>query len=277
MASKYWIKLYHEILQDPKMGRLPDNVWRRAIEIFLLAGEMDENGKLPKTEEMAWLLRQPNIEIFEAELSHLESLNIITRTPEGWLVTKFAERQEATSVTDRVKEFRKRKRAEQFSSNALEDQVKQDGNENETDDVTKRYTDKDTDKDNSKDLGLPRATKGKKSKIPSNKEMFGVLAHICAINWQICTEEKRGELNQVEKILRVGARASPDDLKEFRQWWDEYDWRGKKRGNGDPPTPSQVRDEWQKFVDWRQGKGEMPVNGMLPTGKTKNDDGSYNV
>ena len=24
MASRYWIKLYHEILDDPKMGRLTD-------------------------------------------------------------------------------------------------------------------------------------------------------------------------------------------------------------------------------------------------------------
>jgi len=29
MGSPYWIKLYHEILNDPKMGRLPDRLWRR--------------------------------------------------------------------------------------------------------------------------------------------------------------------------------------------------------------------------------------------------------
>jgi hypothetical protein len=118
----------------------------------------------------------------------------------------------------------------------------------------------------------------KSAPTPLNQEMFGVLAQICSINWQICSADKRGELNQVEKILRVGARASPDDLKEFRLWWDEYDWRGKKRGNGDPPTPSQVRDEWQKFIDWRQGKvtGEIPENGSSPPDGVRNSDGSYN-
>jgi hypothetical protein len=118
----------------------------------------------------------------------------------------------------------------------------------------------------------------KSSPLPLNQEMFGVLAQICSINWKICSAEKRGELNQAEKFLRVGARASPDDLKEFRSWWDEYDWRGKKRGNGDPPSPSQVRDEWQKFIDWRQGKeaGEMPVNGTTPADSVRNSDGSYN-
>jgi hypothetical protein len=29
-----WIKLYLEILDDPKMGKLPDWCWRRAIELF---------------------------------------------------------------------------------------------------------------------------------------------------------------------------------------------------------------------------------------------------
>ena len=27
--GSYWIKLYHEVLNDPKMGRLPDRLWRR--------------------------------------------------------------------------------------------------------------------------------------------------------------------------------------------------------------------------------------------------------
>lgn len=57
MAAKYWIKLYHEILHDPKMGRLPDNLWRRCIELFLLAGELgaevdeDDKGHLPPPPE----------------------------------------------------------------------------------------------------------------------------------------------------------------------------------------------------------------------------------
>ena len=41
MGAKFWIKLYHEILDDPKMGRMPDRLWRRTIELFLLAGELD--------------------------------------------------------------------------------------------------------------------------------------------------------------------------------------------------------------------------------------------
>lgn len=109
MASNFWIKLYHEILHDPKMGRLPDNVWRRAIELFLLAGELDDDGKLPNTEDMAWLLHRPSIEEFETELDHLERIRILTRLDDGWLVTKFSERQKAISDAERAKAYRGRK------------------------------------------------------------------------------------------------------------------------------------------------------------------------
>ena len=45
MASRYWIKLYHEILEDPKMGRLSDRQFRRVIELFLLAGDCEMDGQ----------------------------------------------------------------------------------------------------------------------------------------------------------------------------------------------------------------------------------------
>lgn len=110
MASNFWIKLYHEILHDPKMGKLPDNIWRRAIELFLLAGELEEEGELPSTEDLAWLLHRPNIEEFETELAHLERVKILTRLDDGWLVTKFSERQKAIGDAERAKAYRDRKR-----------------------------------------------------------------------------------------------------------------------------------------------------------------------
>jgi hypothetical protein len=33
---KTWIKLYTEILQDPKMGRLTDRQYRTCVNLFLL-------------------------------------------------------------------------------------------------------------------------------------------------------------------------------------------------------------------------------------------------
>jgi len=115
MASKYWIKLYHEILEDDKMGTLPDNLWRRAIELFLMAGQIDDDGNLPDTNRIAWKLRL-STETLQAELDQLEAVGILTKTETGWLVTNFQKRQAASEAKERVKQYRRRK--EQQESNA---------------------------------------------------------------------------------------------------------------------------------------------------------------
>ncbi len=55
--TNYWIKLYHEILRDPKMGQLDDHTWRRTIELFLIAGEFNDSERLPPIPDTVWLLR----------------------------------------------------------------------------------------------------------------------------------------------------------------------------------------------------------------------------
>ena len=39
--KRIWIKLYVDMLDDPRMGRLPGDIWKRAIELFLVAGESE--------------------------------------------------------------------------------------------------------------------------------------------------------------------------------------------------------------------------------------------
>jgi len=104
MASNYWIKLYHEILDDPKMGRLSDRLWRRTIEMFLLAGEMNEDGLLPSLGDMAWRLRA-NEEELGGELEYLCTLGILSDGGE-YRVVNFAERQAAMSSTERTRRQR---------------------------------------------------------------------------------------------------------------------------------------------------------------------------
>jgi hypothetical protein len=108
---KPWIKLFVEILNDPKMGLLPDWLWRRAIELFLLAGENGNDGLLQPVMDMAWRLRTSEEKLTEA-LQALSKAGVVHETPEGWVVTHFKERQAALSSTERVHEFRKRQRNE---------------------------------------------------------------------------------------------------------------------------------------------------------------------
>jgi len=126
MASKYWIKLYHDILDDPKMGMMTDRLYRRTIELFLLAGEQDRDGALPDLGTMAWRLRVP-VDILLDDLDYLERAGIITRTwgepdpgaidadpdgpdprPVNYLVTNFAKRQAPVSAAERMARYRSR-------------------------------------------------------------------------------------------------------------------------------------------------------------------------
>ena len=111
MASHYWLKLYHEILHDPKMGQLSDRLWRRCIEMFLLAGDTDNEGHLPPVTDMAWALRTNAAEL-AGELVELAGLGILSENGDRWHVTKWTERQSASSSTERVQRFRKREQRE---------------------------------------------------------------------------------------------------------------------------------------------------------------------
>lgn len=96
------------------------------------------------------------------------------------------------------------------------------------------------------------ATGEKKNKpLTENQRMFGALAQICEINWQIAPDHIVKNLNQSEKILRLKAQATPEELLEFGEWWKVNDWRGQK---GQPPTPAQVREMWQRFKNTQQPK-----------------------
>ena len=142
MASTYWIKLYHEVLHDPKMGRLPDNLWRRFIELCLVAGEYDQDGELPSLDDIAWTLRMDG-EQLASEMDELSNHFLVHFDGDGWVVTNFSKRQAPVSGKERVRRFRERQRKEQYHGNVPETYEIPECNA----DDTNRYTDTDTDTD----------------------------------------------------------------------------------------------------------------------------------
>jgi len=142
VSANYWIKLYHEILRDPKMGRLPDRAWRRTIEIFLLAGETGQDGRLPDTPDIAWQLRVDEDELLE-DMRLLAEQGILTQTDDGWLVTHFEDRQRARTSTERSRRHREQQRRDEYWCN--------DSLQERNDDATNRPTESDTDKESDTD------------------------------------------------------------------------------------------------------------------------------
>lgn len=107
--ATYWIKLWVELLDDPKMGRMPDPLWRLFVELCLLAGRISPNeGRLPGLEDIGWALRREDTAGLQEDLRELARQGVILQEENGWLVKNFAKRQAAVPGDKRYQEFRKR-------------------------------------------------------------------------------------------------------------------------------------------------------------------------
>lgn len=131
-----WVKLWIEMLDDRKTASLPDSLWRRFVECILLAAEVNDGGRLPAVNDMAWRVRV-DVDTMSSDLSRLSLSGLTELMEDGvtWKVTNFAKRQSFIPVGQRVASHRARKKA---ASNAAETQMERDSNEG----VTNRYTDK---------------------------------------------------------------------------------------------------------------------------------------
>jgi len=111
VSTTYWMKLYMEILDDRKMATLPDHLWRRCIEIFMIAKNEDGKGLLPAVADMAWTLRTSEEDVVECLVALAEEGREIVYCQEGlWYVTKYEERQGPSPVQERVARYRERQR-----------------------------------------------------------------------------------------------------------------------------------------------------------------------
>ena len=107
MATMPWVKLYTEILDDPKLGRMSDALKWRFIQLILLAGECDQEGLIPLyLDDISWRLRI-EIDLLKKDLTDLEGYGLITinMTPSDYIdsvtVIKFQERQGRTQSAKR--------------------------------------------------------------------------------------------------------------------------------------------------------------------------------
>lgn len=242
MSSYSWIKLYHEVLHDPKMGRLTDNLWRRVIEVILLAGETGKDGLLPGLEDMAWTLRLSK-EQLESDLEQLARAEIVSLTPQGWYVTHFSNRQAPIEAKDRVSAYRDRIMKHDYYEGKTDE--KQGGNEP----VTNRNTEKNKNKsrsDKSKNredsaavAALPRPAQtyiDAGGKFQSGKLADGTSKRDNAI--RVICETVKDEDNSIDLWRRVvAAYCAQWSSKSYTIMLSEYYLQGRvpgqsRNGNG---------------------------------------------
>lgn len=242
MSSMPWIKLYTEILNDPKMGRMPDHVWRRAIEIFLIAGEYDQDGILPDIEDMCWKLRIDREELLTC-LVELQKADIVDTLEDGtWIVIHFSERQ-GRPQSEKQEQWRDRQ--QRFR------EKKSESNESVTRDNTQdtKVTNPSREDKSREDIDKSTARKTRAApKQPS--ELFQIaqaLAHVTGLDF----EKNKGRLFREAKTYGVGDIAQIQrDYSRDGPWYC-FDWRGKR---GEHPTLIQIRETW----------GNLKPNGKPP-------------
>lgn len=267
MAAKYWIKLYHEIIHDPKMGRLPDRVWRRAIELFLIAGESGNDGILPSIEDMAWTLRVDPQEL-QADLEELEKVGIVILQDDMLpVVTNFAERQAPVSDAERMQQLRDRKRkAQYYGDEPVTNEV-----QGVTPPVTNRNADSDSDSDSDLTNGeapsanadppdTPSESPEPKNEVPTtfqewhttvkdSKNRPAVLRKMCETLYPGLDPPAYGYLGKVAKkvggagrladlLWQHSSRPPTGDLLSYIQKVAKGNGNGSyKRNNGSSPPP----------------------------------------
>lgn len=198
--ANYWIKLYTEILDDPKMATLPDRLWRRVIEIFLCAGRLGKNGELPETAQLAWMLRM-SIDELEMDLIQIAATGMLERNESGWYVTKFASRQAKVTDAERQRQRRDRMKQHQYYGDVT------DASRNVR--QINRLTESDTD------------TEAEAERAPSSASdavrIFGDVTGMVAIPGR---EDDRGYA--IETILQISilqGRNTKDYLTHYYQAW----------------------------------------------------------
>lgn len=213
MASKYWIKLYHEILHDPKMGTMPDHLWRRAIEMMLIAGDANDGGWLPTVRDMAWTLRCDEGEL-AADLDELQRIGLVTCDDGAWFVTNFATRQGAMPAAERMRRARADAQHEQYSVTNANTIVTEQRDESSRNSVTKAKTDIDIDIDTDKDVVVvppPRATEQAPQRDALTAQFYDALS---AAGVMVSSQAQAQAYNEVIEDIR-GTADPPEFVRQL--------------------------------------------------------------
>jgi len=218
MATKYWIKLYHETLHDRKIATLDDHLWRRFVEVLLLAGENNEDGYLPQLEDMAWALRD-NTEILETDLNELIRIGIIEYRDGRYYVRNFSKRQEPLPKA----EYMRRKRNETQLQEHYQSRYQH---------VTNSNAESDTDTESDIDAYHRRynVTPPKTAKQAMNHPAFA--PYLTATGNILPRDDKY--INVVDAINLIAPRfQNEQELFAYLQPF-YLDWMNRKRKDGEP-------------------------------------------
>jgi len=126
MSSMPWIKIYTDILDDHKLGRLTATDKWRFVALCVLAGECDAEGYLANgnanmsIDDIAWRLRE-DADQLSISMQTLESVGLLCQDEDAsWFVVNFSKRQ-GRSQSEKREQWRERKQRQRDKENVTRD------------------------------------------------------------------------------------------------------------------------------------------------------------
>ena len=256
MANYYFLKLHYDILDDWKVGTLPDSLKWRFIQCLCVAGEEFKSGLLPDINHFAYRIRQEPSAL-TADMSRLAANGLVEliRLEDGserWLVTNYAKRQAKIDNATKQRDYRTRQRqAEEKKGNVIvTDSLRQ-----RYDSVTTRNTDIDIDKNRVDKIRVYNAHA--ENAPPQNvTDAMTAIKQVCKGTLDLLSPsdafEKAGyEIAELDAVAAVPG---------FRKWWDD-----NGHYNGRPALKS-LRLEFRNYLD---GVDMTPNDKQLDSRKVK--------
>lgn len=217
-----WFRFYSEALDDPKVQRLPGDLFKAWVNLLCLANEGEPRGALPSVEDISFRLRLSHAKTVSV-LNQLEKLGLLDAdvdlglTPHGW----DARQSKSDDVAARVKKSRSRQ------GNTEECNVTSPVTRNDTSNVTETPQNKnreDTDTEQTEDLRLPVAAAPRKTRAapkPAEVNRQNPIWDALAIAaGSPATKNERSDFGETVAQLR-DAEATVEEIQAFPNWWYE--------------------------------------------------------
>jgi hypothetical protein len=242
----YYLKLHYDILDDWKVGTLPDSLKWLFIQCLCVAGETFQGGLLPELNQFAFRIRREpsalNSDMARLAANGLTELVQIEDGSERWFVTNYAKRQKPISNKKKQADYRTRKRKKEMaeSDDSVTDELP-----DRYDSVTIRNTDKirldkiRLDKDVDVYTRAPRYDGHEEN---HNQKRIDVMVALCNVTKGQDALMPSDDLGRMaDRIIEQGKE---DMIPGFLNWWtvNEIHYKGR-------PTLKSLSIEWPNYLD----------------------------
>ena len=250
----YFLKLHYDILDDWKVGTLPDSLKWRFIQCLCVAGEEFNDGLLPEISQFAFRIREEPSAL-HADMARLSNNGLVElvpmeEEPDRWFITNYKKRQARIPPKKKQRDYRARERQKEM---AKSDAPVTPSLPERYDSVTIRNTEVDIDievEENRREVYVDSAHA---ENTPPNEVMSAIA---CVVKETLAPGFNEDKFETAARAII--ALDAEDMIAGFSPWWERNSYYSD---NGKPSIKSFL-DEFQNYIDGVE-RTASPTNEQL--------------